>query len=141
MLNGLILVSMLAGAAQAGGGVEESSYTSEQLAVGAVRELISAQAVHRQMFPGVGYACRLDPLVEAEILLDVWLAGRRVDGYTFDLWCDTKDAPQTTFRASAVPVKRGTGAALTVCTDETNVVRTIDGDVAACFEKGQGTKN
>jgi len=72
------------------------------------------------------------------MLLDTWLAGTRVEGYRLELWCDTTDTPQGTFRASAVPVKKGSGATLTVCTDESNVVRTADGDVAACFEKGRG---
>ena len=113
------------------------SYTPEQLAIGAVREIVSAQAVYRQSFPDAGYACRLEPLVEADILLDTWLAGTRVEGYDFELWCDGTDTPQTTFCASAVPVKKRPGATLTVCTDETNVIRTIEGDVSACFEGGQ----
>jgi hypothetical protein len=138
MLKGFILLSVLAAPGLAGGDVDTSGYTPEQLAVGAVREIISAQAVHGQSNPAVGYACSLEPLVEAQILLDVWLAGKRVDAYALELWCDTKDTPQTTFRASAVPVKKGSGATLTVCADETNVVRTIEGDVAACFERGQG---
>jgi hypothetical protein len=35
------------------------------------------------------------------------------------------------------PVTGGSGATLTVCTDESNVVRTLEGDVAACREKGR----
>ena len=71
------------------------------------------------------------------MLLDVWLAGKRVDGYAFKVWCDATSRPQATYRATAVPVKKAEGARLTVCTDESNVPRTIEGDVAACFAKGQ----
>jgi len=111
-------------------------FTPEKLAVGAVREIISAQAVRMRSSPEVGYACSLEALVEADLLARIWLAGRRVEGYTLEVRCDTKDTPQTTFRASAVPLKKGTGATLTVCTDQTNVPRTIEGSVAECFEKG-----
>jgi hypothetical protein len=48
----------------------------------------------------------------------------------------TAGAPQATFRASAVPAKKEKGSRLTACTDDTNVARTADGDVAACFAKG-----
>ena len=138
-MDALVLASLLVLTGQAPGN-PAPSYTPEELAVGAVREIITAQAVHKQTSPEVGYACSLEPLVEADILLDTWLAGTRVDGYAFELWCDTWGTPQTTFRASAVPVKKVKGATLTVCTDETNVVRTIEGDVAACFEKGVAPK-
>jgi hypothetical protein len=37
-------------------------------------------------------------------------------------------------------VKKGGGSSLTVCTDETNVARTVDGDVTACFQKGEAPK-
>jgi hypothetical protein len=138
MLSHLILASGLVAAGLAGGIDDMAADTPEQLAVGAVREIVSAQAVHKEMSPDIGYACGLEPLVEAQILLDTWLAGTRVEGYRFQLWCDTTDRPQTTFRASAVPRKKGSGATLTVCTNESNVVRTIEGDVASCFEKGRG---
>jgi hypothetical protein len=133
MLQALVLVSALAQQPSAGA---EPSYSPEQLAGGAIREILSAQAVHEKQFPELGYACSLERLVETRMLLDTWLTGKRVDGYTFRLWCDTKASPQATFRASAVPVKKAKGATLTVCTDETNVPRTIEGDVAACFAKG-----
>jgi hypothetical protein len=110
--------------------------TPEQLATGAVREIISAQAVHKKSHPEVGYACSLERLVETEMLLGVWLTGERVDGYAFKVWCDTKAVPQTNFRASAVPLAKAKGASLTVCTDQTNVPRTIEGDAQACFDKG-----
>ena len=135
-MNALLLTALLVLAGEARG-EPASRHTPEQLAIGAVREIVSAQAVYRQSFPDAGYACRLEPLVEADILLDTWLAGTRVEGYTFEIWCDGTDTPQTTFRASAVPVEKRPGATLTVCTDETNVVRAIESDVIACFERGQ----
>lgn len=119
---------------------EAAQYTPEQLATGAVREIISAQAVHKKSHPEVGYACSLARLVETQMLLDVWLAGKRVDGYAFKVWCETKAAPQTSFRASAVPLAKAKGASQTVCTDETNVPRTIEGDAQACFDKGVPVK-
>ena len=131
----LVLTSLLALAGQAPGDAPPV-YAPEQLAVGAVREIISAQAVRKQSSPEAGYACSLEPLVEADLLAPIWLAGGRVEGYTLEVWCDTQATPQTTFRASAVPLKKGTGATLTVCTDETNVPRTIESTVADCFEKG-----
>ena len=135
MLQALVLLSALAVEAPASGA--GPSHTPEQLATGAVREIISAQAVHKQMSPDLGYACGLERLVEAQLLLDIWLAGKRVDGYAFKVWCDATSRPQATYRATAVPLKKAEGARLTVCTDESNVPRTIEGDVAACFAKGQ----
>lgn len=75
-------------------------------------------------------------------MLSVWLAGpgsraRRRHGYVFKVWCDATSRPQATYRATAVPVKSAADARLTVCTDESNVLRTIEGDAAACFAKGQ----
>jgi hypothetical protein len=137
MLQVLVLVSALAQQPSAAAGL---SYTPEQLAGGAIREILSAQAAHRRQFPEIGYACSLERLVETQMLLDTWLAGKRVNGYAFRLWCDTKATPQTTFQASAVPVKKAKGSTLTVCTDETNVPRTVDGDVDACFAKGVAAK-
>ena len=134
-MNTLVLMSLLALAGLVHGDAPPD-YTPEQLAVGAVREIISAQAVRQQSSPEVGYACSLAPLVEADLLADVWREGKRLEGYTIELWCDTQDTPQTTFRASAVPLKKGTGATLTVCTDERSVPRAIEGTVAECFEKG-----
>ncbi len=133
MLQALVLVSALV---QDTSPAANQSYTPEQLADGAIREILSAQAVHQKLFPQVGYACTLERLVQTHMLLDVWLAGKRVAGYTFRLWCDAKATPQTTFQASAVPAKKARGATLTVCADETNVPRAIEGDVAACFAKG-----
>jgi hypothetical protein len=140
MLNGLMLLSLVAVAGQAPTGTGAPSYPPEQLAVGAVLEIISAQATFKQAFPRVGYACSLEQLVEAQMLRDTWLAGQRVDGYAFRVWCETKATPRTTYRASGVPAKRTKGAALTVCTDETNTPRTIDGDVPACFARGLASR-
>ncbi len=47
---------------------------------------------------------------------------------------------QSSFRASAVPARKEKGSTLTVCTDETNVPRTTDGDVAGCFARGAPSK-
>jgi hypothetical protein len=140
MPNVLILMPLVALASQAPGDSRATSYTPEPLAVGAIREIVSAQAVHKRMFPQVGYACSLERLVETQMLLDSWLAGKRVEGYIFKVWCDTKGKPQANYRASGVPSKRVTGATLTVCTDEANTPRTIDGDAAACFAKGVAAK-
>ncbi len=115
-------------------------YTPEQLAGGAIREIISAQAYHRKTFPRLGYACSIERLVEVQALGDVWSTDRRVDGYTVKLWCDRTATPQATYRASAVPVKKTRGSALTVCTDETNVPRTIDGDPEACLARGNAAR-
>jgi hypothetical protein len=134
MLQTALLLSALATRASAPVTPADSP---EHLATGAIAEIVSAQAVHRQKFPDVGYACSLERLVETQMLLDVWLEGRRVDGYEFRVWCEKTGTPQATFRASAVPSKPGAGASLTVCTDESNLPRTIDGDVAACFAKGR----
>lgn len=116
------------------------SYTPEQLAVGTTRSIISAQAVYKQTHPEAGYACDVETLVKADMLADVLSAGKTFNGYVFKVWCETKATPQATFRASAVPVKKAKGATLTVCADETNVPRTTDGDVAACFAKGVAAK-
>ena len=133
MLQALVLVSSLAQQPSAGA---TQPYTPEQLAVGTIRSVISAQALYRQTHPRAGYACDVGTLVKVDMLSDVLSAGKPLDGYVFKVWCDTKATPQVTFRASAVPVKKAKGASLTVCTDETNVPRTIDGDVVACFAEG-----
>lgn len=134
-MNGIVLSVLLTLVGQASS-EGANSYTTEQLAVGAIREIISAQAVRKQQSPEAGYACALEPLIEADLLGAVWLDGGRLDGYAFELWCEGSDTPQTTFRASAVPVKKGEGSTLTVCTDETNVPRTVEGTVGECFAKG-----
>jgi hypothetical protein len=133
MLQTALLLSALAAQAPASA---TPAPAPEQLATGAMAEILSAEAVHKRQFPEAGYACNLERLVETQMLLDVWLEGRRVDGYELRLWCETTSRPQATFRASAVPLKPTKGAALTVCTDESNVLRTIEGDVAACLAKG-----
>jgi hypothetical protein len=138
MLEALVLLSALAVQAPAPGA--GASYTPEQLAKGAVAEIMSAQAVHKRQFPDAGYACSLERLVETEMLLDVWLAGKRVDGYAFRVWCESAGKPQASYRASAVPAKTMKGAPLTLCTDESNVLRTVEGDTAACFAKGVAAK-
>jgi len=114
--------------------------TPEQLAVGTIRSIISAQAFHKQKYAELGYACSVERLVEVQALLDTLAAGKSFQGYTFKVWCEKASAPQVTYRASGVPVKKTKGSTLTVCTDETNVPRTVDGDVAACFAKGVAAK-
>jgi hypothetical protein len=69
----------------------QSADTPEELAVGTMRSIISAQAAYKHTRPDAGYACDVETLV-------------------------------------------------TVCTDETNVPRATDGDVAACFAKGAPPK-
>ncbi len=115
---------------------DNHSYTQEELAVGTVRSIISAQAYHQHAFPRVGYACSIERLVEVQALLDTLSQAKTVDGYVFKVWCESTSTPQTTYRASAVPAKKVKGSTLAVCTDETNVPRTVDGDAAACFAKG-----
>jgi hypothetical protein len=137
MLQVLVLVSAIAVQQPTAGG---PSYTPEQLAVGTTRSIISAQAVYKQTHPEAGYACDIATLVKVDMLTDVLSAGKAFNGYAFKVWCDTKATPQATFRASAVPVKKAKGATLTVCADETNVPRTVDGDVAACFARGVASR-
>ncbi len=129
----LLLVSALAAQTTAG----KPAYTPEELAIGTTRSIISAQAYHQHTFPRLGYACSIERLVEVQALLDTLSHGKTVDGYVFRVWCDSTAEPQKAYRASAVPVDRKEGARLTVCTDETNVPRTIEGDVAACFARGK----
>ncbi len=129
----LLLVSALAAQTPAG----KPAYTPEELAVGTTRSIISAQAYHQHTFPQLGYACSIERLVEVQALLDTLSQGKTVDGYVFKVWCDSTAEPQKGYRASGVPVKKRDGASLTVCTGETNVPRTIDGDVAACFARGK----
>jgi len=131
MLSMLLLLTAL-DAQQSG----SAPYAPEQAAGGAIREIISAQAYHKSTFPQRGYACTIERLVEVQALGGVWSTGTRVDGYTFKLWCEHAGTPQATYRASATPVKRTKGSTLAVCADDTNVPRTIDGDVKACFDKG-----
>jgi hypothetical protein len=138
MLQCLVLLSALA--AQQPAAASGPSYTPEQLAVGTIRSIISAQAVYRQTHAGAGYACDVETLVKADLLADVLSTGKAFNGYAFKVWCGTKGAPQTSYRASAVPVKKTTGSTLTACTDETDVPRTVEGDVAACFTKGAAVR-
>jgi hypothetical protein len=133
LLQTLVLLSALAGQPAA---EPAQAPTPEQLAVGTIRSIISAQAYHRQTYPQQGYACDIERLVEVEALLDTLSHGRAVDGYVFRVWCEKASRPQATYHASAVPVKRAPGSQLTVCTDQTNVPRTIEGDARACFDKG-----
>jgi hypothetical protein len=60
MLSTLLLTSFLAAAGQAPGDTAAPSYTPEQLAVGTIRSILSAQALYKQTHPGVGYACDIE---------------------------------------------------------------------------------
>jgi len=132
MLSMMLLLTALEAAPQSA----SAPYTPEQAAGGAIREIISAQAYYRSTFPQRGYACSLARLVEVQALGEVWSTGKRVGGYSFKLWCEHAGTPQASYRASATPVTRTKGSTLAVCADETNVPRTIDGDVKACFDRG-----
>jgi len=140
MMNGLILVSLLVVAGQASPDFDKSQYPNEQLAVGTIRSIISAQAAYRHTKPEAGYACDIETLVKADMLIEAMSNGKSFDGYVFRVWCEQTSTPQATFRASAVPAAMAVGSSLTVCTDESNVPRTIAGDVAACFVRGRGPR-
>ncbi len=109
--------------------------------MGTIRSIISAQAVYKQTHPEAGYACDIATLVKADLLADV-LATAGPSTAT----CSRSGATRSghclrpASRAFAVPARKEPGASLTVCTDETNVPRTVDGDVAACFRKGVAPK-
>ncbi len=133
MLGALILLTLAVLGQSAGGRTPE---TPEELAVGTMRSILSAQAAYRHAHPDTGYACNIGTLVKADMLVEALSAGKAFDGYVFKVWCETRTTPQASFRASAVPARKQKGSSLTVCTDETNVPRTIDGDVAACFARG-----
>ncbi len=137
MLSALILLTMAVPGQSAAGRAPE---TPEELAVGTMRSIISAQAAYRHTRPDAGYACDVETLVKADMVVEALSAGRTFDGYVFKVWCDTRSTPQASLRASAVPAKKAKGSSLTVCTDETNVPRTADGDVAACFAMGAPPK-
>jgi len=138
MLIVLVLLTTLASSGQTPAG--QASYTSEELAVGTIRSIISAQAAYKHSHPDAGYACDVETLVKADMLVDALSAGKAFDGYVFKVWCETRTTPQASFRASAVPARKGKGSRLIACTDETNVPRTTDGDVAACSAKGAPPK-
>jgi hypothetical protein len=133
MLSAMILLTTLAAQGQSSAG-RTPSYTPEELAVGTIRSILSAQAAYRHTRPDVGYACDIATLVKA------LSAGKAFDGYVFKVWCEARSTPQAAFRASAVPTKKAKGSSLIACADETNVPRTTDGDVAACFATGAPPK-
>jgi hypothetical protein len=135
MLSAMILLTSLATPEQPSAG-QTPSYTPEEAAVGTIRSIISAQAAYAHTHPDAGYACDVETLVKADMLAGALSAGKTFDGYVFRVWCETRSTPQASFRASAVPAKKDKGSSLTVCTDETNVPRTTDGDVTGCFAKG-----
>ncbi len=137
MLSALVLLTTLAARGQP---AAQTPYAPEELAVGTVRSIISAQAAYKHTHPDAGYACDVETLVKADMLVEALAAGKTFDSYVFKVWCETRATPQATFRASAAPAKKERGSSLTVCTDETNVPRTTDGDVAACFAKGAPPK-
>jgi hypothetical protein len=139
MLSAMILLTTLAAPGQSSAG-RTPSYTPEELAVGTIRSILSAQAAYRHTRPDVGYACDIATLVKADMLVDALSAGKAFDGYVFKVWCEARSTPQAAFRASAVPTKKAKGSSLIACADETNVPRTTDGDVAACFATGAPPK-
>ncbi len=137
MLSAWILLALAVPGQSAPG---PSSETPGELAVGTMRSILSAQAAYKHTHPDTGYACDVETLVKGDMLVEAMAGGKPFGGYVFKVWCETRSTPQATFRASAVPAKKEKGSALTVCTDETNVPRTTDGDVAACFAKGATAK-
>lgn len=112
--------------------------TPQESAAGTVRSIISAEAYHKQKFPSVGYACDTLTLVKADALVAELAGGKVYGGYVFEVSCPKPGSPQPTYRASGIPAKQGMG--LTFCADETNVLRSVKGDAAACFAKGTPVK-
>jgi hypothetical protein len=132
MLSAMILLTLAVTGQSA---AAQARDTPEELAVGTIRSILSAQAAYKHTHPEAGYACDIETLVKADMLVEALAASKTFDGYVFKVWCETRSTPQASFRASAVPAHKEKGSSLTVCTDETNVPRTTDGDVASCFAK------
>ena len=101
---------------------------------GTIRTIISAQAYYRRAFPAKGFACDFAALVEARALKADVKWTEPLEGYVYRIEFPVTGSPQTTFRASAVPITLGDK--VTLCTDETSRIRKANGPAEMCFQHG-----
>jgi hypothetical protein len=122
--------------------VESSRVAANQSAArGALRSLVSAQAVYQMQFNR--YTCSLaqlggegqgEPSEQHAQLIDSALESGKKSGFVFRL--SRCDAAGKRYRASAVPEKPGAGPAY--CTDDSGVIRqSDDGKALTCFLRGK----
>jgi len=101
--------------------------------IGALRTILSAQAVYKQKNPDLGYACAFAPLVAARALSDSRPWTEVMDGYKYSIECPNKQKPQAAYRVSVAPVS---GSGPTYCSADGVRLLKAEGGANACFDKG-----
>ncbi len=118
---------------------------SEASAVGNIRALNTAEYTYSQSYPQVGFACSLSQLggdpahanSQNAGLIDKYLMSSVKSGYRFRLGdCTTADDKFSTYNLSAEPIQPGTTGTRSFCSDQTAVIRTVEGNAQDCFDHG-----
>jgi type IV pilus assembly protein PilA len=118
---------------------------NEASAVGSIRTLNTAEYTYSQSYPQVGFACSLTQLggVTANAnsmnagLIDNRLMSSVKSGYRFQLGgCTVIDDKFATYTLSAEPIQQGTTGVRSFCSDQTGVIRTVEGYAQDCFDHG-----
>jgi hypothetical protein len=127
---------------------KEFRETREQVVVGNMRSLLTAQIQYASNYPESGYACSLEtlggkrgrlgerqPNEKFAMLIDDTLASGRRDGYTYAITHCT-GRPVASFAVTAVPDAPGSGRAF--CANESGVIRyAADGRAETCLASGK----
>lgn len=118
---------------------------NEASAVGNIRTLNTAEDTYSQSYPQVGFACSLSQLGGEQSnanslsagLIDKHLMSSVKSGYRFRLGgCTVADGKFDTYRLSAEPIQQGTSGTRSFCSDQTGVIRMVEGNAHDCFDHG-----
>jgi type IV pilus assembly protein PilA len=118
---------------------------NEASALGSIRTLNTAEYTYSQSYPQVGFACSLSQLggdpananSQNAGLIDNRLMSSVKSGYRFQLGgCTITDDKIGTYSLSAEPIQQGTTGMRSFCSDQTGVIRMVEGNAQECFEHG-----
>ena len=118
---------------------------NEASALGSIRTLNTAEYTDSQSYPQVGFACSLSQLggdpananSQNAGLIDNRLMSSVKSGYHFQLGgCTFTDYKFGTYRLSAEPIQLGTTGTRSFCSDQTGVIRMVEGNAQDCFDHG-----
>lgn len=135
-ISAVLLLAMIMVSAQGFGGDESAVITT-------MRAIGTAQTQYMRTYSDVGYACDLAALGPdpkggppsakySGLLAESVTRGKERNGYNFKVECKQKTKPQSEYRSSAVPAKKGAGRAF--CIDEGGVLKfSSDGEAKSCF--------
>jgi len=117
---------------------------SDEIVLGAMRTILTAETTYSNTYPDVGYTCSLssldgfgggEPNPHQAMLINSGLASGRRFGFVFTL-TECSAAPARSFRLTAVP-NTATFGRKAYCADQSGVIRSSnDGSAATCIANG-----